>query len=248
MAGDGHAKPSPVWQMLARQYMYQVLILNLVMCSYVGITSLFDPQRLVMVVYRQDQAASVSANRSVAVESFVPSRLHEDLAASAAPTSIALAFVTARGLWKPLEDKREAILVLVAFHSANLVLLGKQAVESFMVPEIATESTAHTLANSTAEAAEHDAVSSPAEDDAEPDSAQEADLSLADTSGAAADLPRPRRIVITNLVGGILMLALTIGAYYAYRTAAGLGAESGAAAGSATAVQKSKTAKTTKQQ
>jgi len=245
MAREGHAKPSPIWQMLARQFMYQVLILNLVICSYVGITSLLDPKRLVTVVFRQDQAASPNVDRDLAVANFVPSRLHQDLAQSAAPTSIALAFVTARGLWKPLEDKREALLVLVTFHSANLFLLSKQALESFMEPETATETAEHDAANSTAETAEHSVVSSASEGDAE---SEADDLSLPDTSAAVTDHPRPRRIVVTNLVGGIVMLAVSIGAYYSYRTAAGgLDAESGAG-GSDTVVQKAKTTKTNKQQ
>mmetsp|Transcript_59277 Transcript_59277/g.118663 ORF Transcript_59277/g.118663 Transcript_59277/m.118663 type:complete len:197 (-) Transcript_59277:50-640(-) len=96
---------------------HQVLVLDLVVLSFVGVSSLADPAGLAHSV--QEGAGTAPGNATV-------SQLDRDLARSTGPATLAVAFLCARSLWRSLGSKRDALVVMVAFHICNLVVMGLQ--------------------------------------------------------------------------------------------------------------------------
>ncbi|CAE8613499.1 unnamed protein product [Polarella glacialis] len=103
---------------LSMVYVHQMLILNLLVLSFVGISSLLDPDSMVKTVQQGE-----GGQQTVEAGSIVVSRLQRDLARSTSPAGLAIAFVCAQGLWKSLEGKRDALTVLTLFHASNLLVL-----------------------------------------------------------------------------------------------------------------------------
>mmetsp|Transcript_43473 Transcript_43473/g.138404 ORF Transcript_43473/g.138404 Transcript_43473/m.138404 type:complete len:198 (+) Transcript_43473:100-693(+) len=104
-------------------WVHQAIILNLVLLSFVGVSALLDPAGLARSV---ENGAGMSTAAPADGAKADVSRLSRDLARSSAPAALAMAFLSARALWRPLAGKREALLVLVAFHSGNLAVLALQ--------------------------------------------------------------------------------------------------------------------------
>eukprot|EP00933_Yihiella_yeosuensis_P023199 TRINITY_DN18097_c0_g1_i1.p1 TRINITY_DN18097_c0_g1~~TRINITY_DN18097_c0_g1_i1.p1 ORF type:complete len:266 (-),score=38.43 TRINITY_DN18097_c0_g1_i1:234-947(-) len=117
------ANRSPWKRIVLPIFAVLLLAMNLMILSFVALSCLLDPDGLVNTVQREGTEPQQTEIDSNGFPQVLVTRLQRDLARSSAPAGLALAFVCAQGLWKPMSGKRDALVVLTVFHTANLVVL-----------------------------------------------------------------------------------------------------------------------------